>query len=90
MEEGLGWSEGLREVIEATSVLQQHRTSIYTAAWYGLKWNNHMKELSEANVSEIMNGHDDGLTGLNLFMVAAMGNCHDLSAIYGMMRMNPC
>ena len=47
-----------------------------------------MKELAEANVYEIANGYD-GLTGLRLFMIAAMDNRHDLSAIYGMMKMSP-
>ena len=47
-----------------------------------------MKELVEENVDEIMNGHDN-MSGLDLFMIAAMGDHHDLSTIYGMMRMNP-
>ena len=37
-----------------------------------------MKELAEENPDEIMNGCDD-LTGLTIFMVAAMGNYHNLS-----------
>ena len=47
-----------------------------------------MKQLAEANVDEIVNGHD-ALTGLQLFMIAAMGDYYDLSAIYGMMKMKP-
>ena len=47
-----------------------------------------MKELVEANVDEILNGHDSS-TGLRAFMVAAMGDYHDLSGIYGIMRMSP-
>ena len=47
-----------------------------------------MKELAEANAYEIMNEHES-LTWLCLFMVGAMGDHHDLSAIYGTMRMNP-
>ena len=47
-----------------------------------------MKEQIEADVDEIMNGHDS-LTGLRLFMVAAMGEYNDLSSIYAMMKMNP-
>ena len=47
-----------------------------------------MKELAEANVDEILNGCDTS-TGLRVFMVAAMGDHHDLSGIYGMMRMSP-
>ena len=42
----------------------------------------------EANTDEVMDGYDS-FTGLHLFMVAAMGSCHDLSAIYGMMKMSP-
>ena len=88
-EECLGWSEGLQEIIEATAAAQQQDSSIYTAAKYGLKWRHHMKKLAEANVNEMMINGYDGLTGLHLFMVAAMGDCHDLSAIYGIMRMSP-
>ena len=47
-----------------------------------------MKDLVEANSDKIMNGYDD-LTGLRLFMTASMGESHDLSAIYGIMRMGP-
>lgn len=47
-----------------------------------------MKELAEASVDEIVNG-EDSLTGLKLFMIAAMGGYNDLSAIYGMMIMSP-
>ena len=48
-----------------------------------------MKELAEANVYEeiIMNGYDS-LAELLLFMVATMGNYHDWSGIYGIMRMS--
>merc|ERR1712154_715157 len=80
LEVGLEWDDGLKEVITATP--------IYTSAQYGLKWTNHMKEEAEANVDEIMNGHDS-LTRLRLFMVAAMGDKHDLSSIYSIMRIAP-
>ena len=87
LEEGLEWDEGLQLVLEATSVAQK-QCIIFTAAQYGLKWINDMKELAETNAAEVMSGCDS-LTGLRLFMVAAMGDNHDLSAIYGMMRMSP-
>ena len=90
-ESGLDVNEGLvQKLIEATAVAQQKvKTIIYVAAQYGLKWRRHrMKELAEAKVDEIYNGHDSS-TGLRVFMVAAMGNYHDLSAIYGMMKMSP-
>merc|ERR1712154_660602 len=91
LESGLDWDDGLKDVLEATSVAKQQHPSIYTFAEYGLKWteeNHHMKEQVEANLDEIMNGHDS-LTGLRLFMVAAMGDYHDLSSIYSMMRIAP-
>ena len=47
-----------------------------------------MNELAEENTAEVMSGCDS-LTGLRLFMVAAMCDYHDLSGIYGMMRMSP-
>ena len=47
-----------------------------------------MKELAEDDAEEVINGCDN-LTGLPLFMVAAMGKYHDLSSIYGIVRMSP-
>ena len=47
-----------------------------------------MKQLAEANVDEICNGYGSS-TGLRVFMVAAVGDYHDLSGIYSMMRMSP-
>ena len=88
LEEGLEWNKGLKQIIEATTVAQHQHSSIYTAAQYGLKWTSHMKELAEENGDEMMNGCDS-LTGLCIFMVAAMGDYNDLSGIYGMMRMSP-
>ena len=61
---------------------------VYIAAQYGLKWGNYMAELVETNIEEVINGHD-GLTGLRLFMITAMGKRFDLSSIYGLMRMSP-
>ena len=95
LEEGLRWTE-LQEVIQATVAKQQHGSIIYTAAQYGLKWEydaekHGMKELTcktPRNVDEVMDSYDS-LTGLRLFMVAAMGDCHDLSSIYGIMKMSP-
>ena len=85
----LGWSEGMQDIVEATTLVQQQRSSIYVAAKYGLRWSNGMKELAEENVDEIMNGNDSS-TGLRLFMYAAMSSSRcDLSVIYGMMRMGP-
>ena len=84
----LGWNEGLQKVVEATAVAQQQTKSIYTAAQYGLQWTNHMKELAEENADEVINGRDD-LTGLPLFIIAAMGKYYDLSSIYGIVRMSP-
>ena len=34
-------------------------------------------------------GIHDTLTGLFLFMIASMGDCHDLGVIYGMIKMGP-
>ena len=90
IEEGLEWNEGLQQIFEATVEAQQKSTDfIYEAARYGLEWRyQYMKELAEANVDEMMNGHDSS-TGLRVFMVAAMGKYHDLSGVYGMMRLSP-
>ena len=88
-EEGLKWNQGLQQVSEATAATQQKYKNIYTTAQYGLKWRyQYMRELAEVNVDEILNVCDSS-TGLRVFMVAAMGDDHDLSGIYGMMRMSP-
>ena len=44
-----------------------------------------MNVLAQREVGEVMNGYDE-LTGLRFFMVAAMGNHHDLNGTYGMIR----
>ena len=91
LEEGLQWGEGLQDIVKTTSRMaqsQQPTKIMHSTAQYGLKWRHCMKELAEANVDEIVNGYDN-LTGLRLFMLAAMGDFHDLSSIYGMMKMGP-
>lgn len=78
-------------ILEATAAAQQ-RPVIYVATEYGLKWNICVKELVESNIEEVVDSYD-GLTGLRLFMLAAMGSkeggCCDLNSIYGLMRMSP-
>merc|ERR1711878_168035 len=75
--------------LEAIVAASQHQSSIfYNLAKEGLTWGNHMKELTEAHIEEIVNGCERSL-GLRAFMVAAMGEENDLSSIYGMMRMSP-
>ena len=79
LELGINWNEGFPQIVEATVsaiVQQQHPRILYSAAQYRLKWGQHMKELAEADVVEVMNGYDS-LTGLRLFMVAAVGKNHD-------------
>ena len=80
LEVGLEWDDGLKDIVDVTP--------IYILAQYGFKWTNHTQEQIVANMDEIMNGHDS-LTGLRLFMVAAMGDKHDLSSIYSMVRISP-
>lgn len=89
LEEFLDWNNGLQQIVEATAVLLHQHPSIFTAAKYGLKWSHHMKEQVQVNTENevVMNGNDS-LTGLRLFMVAAMGEKHDLDAIYSIMIMN--
>ena len=86
----LGWSEGLQLIVEATAREQLHPSIIYSAARHGLKWTYQMNKLllAETNKDETINGNDSS-TGLRLFMVAAMGDCHDLSSIYGIMKLSP-
>ena len=72
---------------EAATV--QKRSVSHIAAEYKVKWNM-TKELIESNIDEVLNIYDT-LTGLCLFMVAAMKNdsfSRDLSSIYDLMRMN--
>ena len=89
----LPWDKGLKEVIEATAEVAHLEQGIptkilYSAAQYGLKWRYQMSELIEEGNGDDIHGCDT-VTGLRLFMVAAMGTRNDLSAIYGIMRMGP-
>ena len=55
----------LQEVVIATAVTSQtnNQSILYRFTQNDLKWGNCMKELSEANVDEVMNGYDS-LTSL--------------------------
>ena len=77
----------MREVIEAMAAEKQC-SIISVAAEYGLSWKNYMRELVESNTEEVVDGLDR-MSGLRVFMLAAMGEDSDLSAVYGMMRMSP-
>merc|ERR1712038_5455 len=82
-------NDGDTAPLEAIVAASQHQSSIfYNLAKEGLTWGNHMKELTEAHIEEIVNGCERSL-GLRTFMVAAMGEENDLSSIYGMMSMSP-
>ena len=83
----LEWNKGMKEIIEATA-LRQKRTVIHVAAQYGLQWDNHMETLIEKNIDKVACGRDN-LTGLRLFMLAAMGDYYDLNAIFSMAISNP-
>ena len=87
IKEKFGFDE-LMQQIEAIAISQK-RPVIHMAAEFGLKWRSHMRELSELNPEEILNGSDN-CTGLRIFMLAAMNDgCTDLSSIYGLMRISP-
>ena len=85
--QGFEWNKGMQELLEATAAAQK-RSSVFTAAHHGLKWINHMDEEVELHLSELEDRVDD-LTGLRLFMLAAMGNASDLSSVYGIMKRSP-
>ena len=89
--------KSLHKVIQATSAAQPYNSIAYIAAHYGLKWkysnleNYGMNKLAcetAKNVTEVLDSHDS-LTGLRLFMVAAMGDWNDLGSIYNIMKMSP-
>ena len=70
--------------------INQKRSLLHVAVRNGLKWSI-ITKLVESNVDDdAVNGYDS-LTGLRLFMIAAIGNYHfsDLSSVYGLMRMSP-
>ena len=57
---------------------------------YGIPWNI-IEAFVQSNSDDVINGYG-GLTGLRLFMLAAMqdgGWRSDLSSIYGLMKMSP-
>lgn len=82
----------IMDIILKATARAQCRPVINVAAEYGLKWNEYVKELAESHMKEAVDEYDD-LTGLRLFMLAAMGSngsgyC-DLNSIYGLMRISP-
>ena len=83
----LEWNEGMQDVIEATAAALQ-QPPIYAAAQFGVKWSDDMRELAESEVDEVILGCDD-VTGLCLFMLAAMGEYSDLNTIYSLLKMSP-
>ena len=85
--EGLEWSKGMQDVVEAMAAKKQC-PAIHVFAKYGFPWNSHMRELINSNVEEVTNGIDN-TTGLCVFMLAAMGKYSDLNVIYGLMKMGP-
>ena len=81
--------KGLKDIVEATLTQGQGLPTkiLYSAAQYGLKWRHEMSEMIGGSGDDIHTC--DSVTGLRLFMVAAMGDRNDLSSIYGIMRMGP-
>ena len=53
--------------------MKQNYPIIHVTADNGFQWEEHMRELAESNVDEVVNGLYN-MTGLRLFMLAAMGN----------------
>lgn len=92
IDEKLSWEAGLKEVFEATAAKQQ-RSVLYTAAYYGLQWINHMQELVETEMEDNTGGVADeskSEKGLhNIVIIATMGNHNDLDTIYSLLKMTP-
>lgn len=105
------WDDGMKEIIEAmaqarsskkltpSAVENNEQQILITAAYYGLQWDNGMKQLADVNMELIGCRCVDDETGLNLFMLAAccgkdeddgdhVDNV-DLSSVYGLLRMCP-
>ena len=47
-----------------------------------------MKELAGSNITEVTEGKDN-VTGLKVFMVAAMGDRVDVNTIYNLVKIDP-
>ncbi len=90
----LDWESGMKEVIESTATKQQ-RAKLYVAAYYGLQWTNHMRELIEskieANTDKLVDECDSETeTGLhNIIVISSMGDHTDLETIYNLLKRSP-
>ena len=86
----LEWESGMKEILEATAA-KQHRSTLYTAAYYGLQWDNHMQVLIESHTSKNENGiiFHDSESGFDIYMVAAMGETYDIDTVYMLLRKCP-
>lgn len=85
--DALKWNGGMKEIVEGMAV-KENRSIINVALHYGLKWSNHMKEILESSLK----GNEmerDQMTGLELFMLAAVGDGCDLNVVYCTLTHNP-
>lgn len=84
---GLTWNEGMGILVE--QMAQKQNTSLlYVGAKYGVKWDDKMKDIAKSNINEVETGYDS-MTGLSAFMLAAAGECSDLSTVYSLIRVFP-
>lgn len=95
IEQCLDWEKGMREVLEATASKQQHSV-LYTAAYYGLQWTNHMQELVAMDIEIESNTHEEvgdesasETTLHNIIIIATMGTYNDLDTIYSLLKKSP-
>lgn len=89
VEQRLDWHSGMKQLLAATAAKLKH-SDLYVAAYYGLQWTNHTKEVveSEENIDDVII-ECESKTGMHVIMVAAMGNHNDLDTIYSLLRRYP-
>ena len=86
-----GGNDNVIHLVTKAMAIARKCSVLHIAGEYGFKWSSRiMKKQVESNADDVVNGRDS-LTGLRVFMSAAMGSndCCDLSSIYGLMRMSP-
>ncbi len=92
IDHGLSWDDGLEHIIGALASVQQTAV-VNICAKYGIQWENGMKSaLKNSNVDILETA--DTLTGLYLFMVAAVGSCehgyeYDFDSVYHLIKSGP-
>ena len=85
----LSWDDGMKQIVEAFTVVQQ-TTTLNLCARHGVQWENGIQKLLESSdIDEI--DSVDASTSLYPFMVAAVGDnsSYDLDSVFHLIKSRP-